>query len=369
MIGRFGRMVLEGMRRGGFRSQGALVHAMKERDPTLNISQPILSNWVRVRPPKADDPRVKTLAEVLDIDVAALPAAIEADHDLESYVARDLEKFFVDAQALVGRVGRNEMDLWLFPPHSLPLLLERGVTNTWAENTRGGMNYIVVWPIDVVPEDTFSRFEARCLELDNLLEGYTGEARIRHIPIFLHSATPDRDAPTDPRIALNLARFDAMASRGFRMSVFHEFAPIGIEQRVVLASYMLSFGAVAAYVPHRPQHDAQVSVMLRGVSAKINGPTITPFFWLERALADRIAAVLQQLRPEVASLGLWKVSGDGDSLERLYAALNKLRARPLPAADAAHLAATIEQYLAHQSAHAPGPGSGRTKSRSGKEDR
>lgn len=196
------------------KSLGALLRRLREeRELTqkqvardLGISQSALSAWEsgQTLPPRPQMPRI---AAALGVGIEALEPYFETAETEESYPPRSLGRIHVQAAEHVKRYGPDNLSIWILGATNLSVMEGPFVQERWRANLLRGLDYNLIWFLDLVPEETFraaiaifADIERRTAAEYSVRDAAPGTAR--QPGIISHYATNAFDPPSELMIAL-----------------------------------------------------------------------------------------------------------------------------------------------------------------------
>jgi len=155
------------------RSLGAFLRRLREeRELTqkqvagdLGISQSALSAWEsgQTLPPR---PQIERIAGVLGVGVDRLEAYFEKAESEENYAPRSLGRIHVQAAEHVKRYGAENLSIWILGATNLSVMESTFVQERWRANLSRGIDYNLVWFLDLVPEESFRAAIAVIAEIE-----------------------------------------------------------------------------------------------------------------------------------------------------------------------------------------------------------
>jgi transcriptional regulator with XRE-family HTH domain len=192
------------------RSLGAFLRRLrKERELTqkqvakeLEISQSALSAWEsgQTLPPR---PQMARIAAVLGVGMDALETYFEKAESEESYAPRSLGRIHFQAAEHVKRYGPDNLSIWILGATNLSVMESPFVQERWRANLSRGIEYNLIWFLDLVPEESFRAAIAIFAEIE---QRTTAEHRARagsHLRGAIHHyATNAFEPPGETMLAL-----------------------------------------------------------------------------------------------------------------------------------------------------------------------
>jgi transcriptional regulator with XRE-family HTH domain len=208
------------------RSLGALLRRLREeRDLTqkqvardLGISQSALSAWEsgQTLPPR---PQLQRVAAVLGVELEMLETQLETAESEESYAPRSLGRIHFQAAEHVKRFGPENLAIWILGATNLSVMEGPYVQERWRANLLRGIDYNVIWFLDLVPEETFRGAIAIFAEIERQTAAeHKARGAARPTGVFSHYATSAFDAPEDLMITLYNQLEGALAAVGGKVS-------------------------------------------------------------------------------------------------------------------------------------------------------
>ncbi len=202
------------------KSLGALLRRLREeRELTqkqvarnLGISQSALSAWEsgQTLPPR---PQMQRIAAVLGVGVEAIESYFETAESEESYPPRSLGRIHVQAAEHVKRFGPDNLAIWILGATNLSAMEGPFVQERWRANLLRGIDYNVIWFLDLVPEETFRAAIAVFAEIERRTAAdHMAQGAARSRGIFSHYATNAFGPPSELMIALYGQLEEALAA-------------------------------------------------------------------------------------------------------------------------------------------------------------
>jgi transcriptional regulator with XRE-family HTH domain len=144
------------------RSLGAFLRRLRdERELTqkqvareLGISQSALSAWEsgQTLPPR---PQIERLAAVLGVGVEAIESYFEKAETEESFRPHSSARVRFQGAEHVKRYGAENFTIWILGATNLQAVQGSSVPDSWRANLLQGIDYNVIWFLDLVPEENF----------------------------------------------------------------------------------------------------------------------------------------------------------------------------------------------------------------------
>lgn len=144
------------------RSLGAFLRRLrKERALTqkqvaneLEISQSALSAWEsgQTLPPRLQMARI---AAVLGVSADRLETYFEKAESEENYAPRSLGRIHFQAAEHVKRYGPDNLSIWILGATNLSVMESPFVQERWRANLGRGIDYHLIWFLDLLPEESF----------------------------------------------------------------------------------------------------------------------------------------------------------------------------------------------------------------------
>lgn len=192
------------------RSLGAFLRRLREeRELTqkrvakeLGISQSALSAWEsgQTLPPR---PQIVRLADVLGVGAEALEAYFEKAESEESYAPRSLGRIHFQAAEHVKRYGPDNLSIWILGATNLSVMESSFVQERWRANLGRGIDYHLIWFLDLVPEESFRAAIAVFAEIERRMAAeYQPQSGAGSLGAIHHYATNAFDAPSELMTAL-----------------------------------------------------------------------------------------------------------------------------------------------------------------------
>ncbi len=204
------------------RSLGAFLRRLREeRELTqkrvakeLGISQSALSAWEsgQTLPPR---PQIARIAAVLEVGVDALESYFEKAESEESYAPRTLGRIHFQASEHVKRYGPDNLSIWILGATNLSVMESTLVQERWRANLSRGIDYNLVWFLDLVPEESFRAAIAIFAEIERRTAAeHKAEGGARPLGAIHHYATNAFEPPSEPMTALYRQLEEAVAGGG-----------------------------------------------------------------------------------------------------------------------------------------------------------
>jgi transcriptional regulator with XRE-family HTH domain len=208
------------------KSLGALLRRLREeRELTqkqvardLGISQSALSAWEsgQTLPPR---PQIERIAAILGVGVDALETYFEKAETEESYAPRSLGRIHVQAAEHVKRFGPDNLSVWILGATNLSVMEGPFVQERWRANMLRGIDYSVIWFLDLVPEETFRAAIAIFADIERRTAAeHAAQGGSRPRGIVSHYATSAFDPPSELMVALYAQLEEALAAVGGKAS-------------------------------------------------------------------------------------------------------------------------------------------------------
>jgi transcriptional regulator with XRE-family HTH domain len=202
------------------RSLGAFLRRLREeRELTqkqvakdLGISQSALSAWEsgQTLPPR---PQILRLAAVLGVGVDALESYFEKAESEESYAPRTLGRIHVQAAEHVKRYGPDNLSIWILGATNLSVMESTFVQERWRANLNRGIDYNLIWFLDLVPEETFRAAIAIFAEIERRTAAeHKAQGGARPLGAIHHYATNAFEPPSELMAALYRQLEEALAA-------------------------------------------------------------------------------------------------------------------------------------------------------------
>ncbi|HUL07744.1 MAG TPA: helix-turn-helix domain-containing protein [Candidatus Acidoferrum sp.] len=202
------------------RSLGAFLRRLREeRELTqkqvardLGISQSALSAWEsgQTLPPR---PQIERIAGVLGVGVDQLEAYFEKAESEESYAPRSLGRIHAQAAEHVKRYGAENLSIWILGATNLSVMESTFVQERWRANLGRGIDYNLVWFLDLVPEESFRAAIAIIAEIERRTAAeHKGQRGAAAPGVIHHYATSGFEAPSDMMMGLYRQLRDALGT-------------------------------------------------------------------------------------------------------------------------------------------------------------
>jgi transcriptional regulator with XRE-family HTH domain len=194
------------------KSLGALLKRLREeRDQTqkevaqaLGISQSALSAWESgvTLPPR---PQIDRIAVLFGVGLEMLEPYFEAAEMEENYAPRSVGRIHFQAAQHVKRYGPENLSIWILGVTNLSVMENPFVQDRWRVNLRRGIDYNIIWFLDLVSEESFraavalfAEIEKRAAAAPQTAEPETAGASLGTI---CHYATSAFEAPSELMLA------------------------------------------------------------------------------------------------------------------------------------------------------------------------
>jgi transcriptional regulator with XRE-family HTH domain len=202
------------------RSLGAFLRRLREeRELTqkqvardLGISQSALSAWEsgQTLPPR---PQIERIAGVLGIGVDQLEAYFEKAESEESYAPRSLGRIHAQAAEHVKRYGSDNLSIWILGATNLSVMESSFVQERWRANLGRGLDYHLIWFLDLVPEESFRAAITIFAEIERRTAAEQKAQRGAGTPGAIHHyATSGFEAPSEMMTALYRQLHEALST-------------------------------------------------------------------------------------------------------------------------------------------------------------
>lgn len=202
------------------RSLGAFLRRLREeRELTqkqvardLGISQSALSAWEsgQTLPPR---PQIERIAGVLGIGVDQLETYFEKAESEESYAPRSLGRIHAQAAEHVKRYGPDNLSIWILGATNLSVMESTAVQERWRANLGRGLDYNLIWFLDLVPEESFRAAIAIFAEIERRTAAEQKAQRGAGAPGAIHHyATSGFEAPSEMMTTLYRQLGEALSS-------------------------------------------------------------------------------------------------------------------------------------------------------------
>jgi transcriptional regulator with XRE-family HTH domain len=200
------------------RSLGAFLRRLREeRELTqkqvardLGISQSALSAWEsgQTLPPR---PQIERIAGVLGIGVEQLEAHFEKAESEESYAPRSLGRIHAQSAEHVKRYGPDNLSIWTLGATNLSVMESPFVQERWRANLGRGLDYNLIWFLDLVPEENFRAAIAIFAEIERRTAAE--QKAQRGAPgVIHHYATSGFEAPSEMMTTLYRQLHEALST-------------------------------------------------------------------------------------------------------------------------------------------------------------
>jgi len=195
------------------KSLGALLRRLRDdRDKTqkevaqaLGISQSALSAWEsgQTLPPR---PQIARIADLLGVDVDVFEPHFEAAEMEENYAPRSIGRIHLQAAQHVKRYGPENLSIWILGVTNLSVMEDSFVQGRWRANLGRGIDYNLIWFLDLVSEESFRAAVALFADIERRTASDRraadpGEAAVP-LGTIRHYATSAFEAPSDLMISL-----------------------------------------------------------------------------------------------------------------------------------------------------------------------
>jgi transcriptional regulator with XRE-family HTH domain len=248
---------------------GSLPSFLRQRRLKLGLTQAVLasrteipqttySHWERgTRTPDPTRHPLDRLARALQTSLEELVSLINQHSPalrrtrqgggplpLGEYLVR--QQNFLETALETARQNHSGIDLWLLSPEGLPISEHRTVVDTWLENLQLGVNYKLLWPLDLmqtyVPEPSLDKLVSALHLVDRALTT-APRGRIIHYGVRL---LDDHDGDVDPtRLAKNHTMFQTLAQNHWSELRELELTP-ALRHRLLY--YITSLGTLAVFM-------------------------------------------------------------------------------------------------------------------------
>jgi transcriptional regulator with XRE-family HTH domain len=194
----------------------------------LGISQSALSAWEsgQTLPPR---PQLARIAAVFGIGVDALESYFERAESEESYAPHSLGRIHFQAAEHVKRHGPDNLAIWILGATNLSVMESAFVQERWRANLLRGIDYNIVWFLDLVPEVSFRAAVAIFAEIERqTAAAHAARAGSRPPGVIAHYATNAYEPPGETMLALYRQLGEALAGGGASPAGgnrFHAFVP------------------------------------------------------------------------------------------------------------------------------------------------
>ncbi len=182
------------------REERELTQKQVARD--LGISQSALSAWEsgQTLPPR---PQIVRLAGVLGVGVEALEAYFEKAESEEGYAPRSLGRIHFQAAEHIKRYGPDNLSIWILGATNLSVMESTFVQERWRANLGRGIDYNLIWFLDLVPEESFRAAIAVFAEIERRMAAeHQAQGGAGSLGAIHHYATNGYDAPSELMTAL-----------------------------------------------------------------------------------------------------------------------------------------------------------------------
>ncbi len=168
----------------------------------LGISQSALSAWEsgQTLPPH---PQIERIAAVYSVPIETLEPYFEKAETEESYQPHSLGRIHVQAAEHVKRFGPDNLAIWILGVTNLSVMEGPFVQERWRANMLRGIDYNIIWFLDLIPEETFRAAIAIFAGMERRTASeYAAQGAARPRGHFSHYATNAFDPPSDPMVEL-----------------------------------------------------------------------------------------------------------------------------------------------------------------------
>src|SRR5262249_22389199 len=182
------------------REERELTQKQLARD--LGISQSARSAWEsgQTLPPR---PQIERIAGVLGIGVDQLETHFEKAESEESYAPRSLGRIHAQAAEHVKRYGADNLSIWILGATNLSVMESTFVQERWRANLVRGIDYHLLWFLDLVPEESFRAAIAIIAEIERRTAAeHKAQRGAAALGVIHHYATSGFEGPSDMMTAL-----------------------------------------------------------------------------------------------------------------------------------------------------------------------
>jgi len=191
------------------RSLGTLLKRLRgERELTqkqvardLGISQSALSAWESgtTLPPRA---QVQRIATVLRTDIETLQPYFEKAESEETYAPRSVGRIHFQAAQHVKRYGPENLSIWILGATNLSVMENAQVQERWCANLLRGIDYNLIWFLDLVAEETLRAAIAVFAEIEKRVAAEGNPEGSSHLGRISHFASNAYERPAESVVHL-----------------------------------------------------------------------------------------------------------------------------------------------------------------------
>jgi transcriptional regulator with XRE-family HTH domain len=263
---------------------------LRDRKVRITFTQATLSAWEsgRQHPSQKMLPVVEAVADVLPltVDKKTLLNLVTTHHLFRQGRRPDVSEtqYLRDASSFIKSNNHN-IDIWIVGPTRLPIVVSEEIRQTWVINLRFGVNYNIIWILDLLDDATLSAITETLAYISETLDKSTLTTSNHHgkITHYLTSlSNPDR-SQDEIRSRFKLLLPDL----GSDLTQFRELSeplPAHLRDRFLLDG--LGIATLVLYKPRSLSVTPIASIALRDVRRFLADEKHREFLWLENEQAQ-----------------------------------------------------------------------------------
>jgi transcriptional regulator with XRE-family HTH domain len=259
------------------------------------LRQATLSAWERgkQRPAPEREDQLRVLAEVLKLDFEALHSLLDDNNHFsrgrhrlhtpqEAHYIEEAQGF-IEAQAYA-------VDLWFIGPTRLPVVASERIRGSWIDNIHKGVNYNLLWFLDLLDRASFSMTTQRLAEIADAISRFDVEPKGR---IIHWIASGDFSSLGHSELGRLLNELSSLTPSH---SIVHSVTDIAEPLRREFLIDGMGIATIALYKPRTYQVSPLASLAIRKARMRLAEPEGTVFLWLGEEESHRLRAVVDSLR-------------------------------------------------------------------------
>jgi hypothetical protein len=141
-------------------------------------------------------------ATILGTDIETLQPYFEKAESEESYAPRSVGRIHFQAAQHVKRYGPENLSIWILGATNLSVMESAQVQERWRDNLLRGIDYNLIWFLDLVAEESFRAAVAVFAEIEKRVAAEINSERSRQPGRISHFASNAFERPAEPIVPL-----------------------------------------------------------------------------------------------------------------------------------------------------------------------
>ena len=270
---------------------------------SVGVDQATVSAWENGKqlPDIRDQRLFKSLSTTLAVEAAMLMAAVQRDQSTrENRVPSGLgvTAFIAQQQQYIETVCKWKADIWLICPTILPVIVFDQIKETWVANLNNGLNYRVIWPLDLMDKPSLLKLRDAALVIESRMEHERPEigGKIVHYPVSVFA--PEVPAAQDSFYRQDLMRensqfYESLVAAASKVNDFQKPTfRLPDQTRYRVLQQASKNRTLVVYVPREPGVAALASFGLQSVRPAIDAaPIFVWYFACEDRTSDLVVFI------------------------------------------------------------------------------